>query len=141
MKIMYYYKTTLRLGGNTINEVVKVVSAPEFLVLGFIHGNDSLVNAKEIKVESIGIAEEKMRLKNLYDTALGKSEFSVDKIFGALGVLPQRLPEDTLELYGIEKMVSNANLADHKLPSTEEELQNENSFVATEEVDVADLMG
>ena len=46
---MYYYKVTLRLGGNTMNEVQKIVSAPEFLVLRFVHGPDALTDVTEIK--------------------------------------------------------------------------------------------
>lgn len=138
---MYYYKVTLRLGGNTMNEVQKVVSAPEFLVLRFVHGPDSLTDVTEIKNDPSNFAQEKARLKEVYDMALVKKDQSIDSIFGALGVLPARIPHELLDFYGIDpKGLPTARPDDHKLPKTEQELQNENKFVPTEEVSVADLM-
>ena len=138
---MYYYKVTLRLGGNTMNEVQKIVSAPEFLVLRFVHGPDSLTDVTEIKNDPSNFAQEKARLKEKYDMALVKKDQSIDSIFGALGVLPARLPYEDLDFYGIDPREKPSHkVDDHKLPKTEQELQNENKFVPTEEVSVADLM-
>lgn len=139
---MYYYETTLRLSGNTMNEVVKTVSAPEFLVLQFIHGPDALVKVSELADKPLSLSAEKNRLKETYEMALVKREQSIDGIFGALGVLPSRLPGDLLEQLNISEV-----------PQTEAEMlaeyrankaAKEQSIVIPdddEEVDVSELMG
>ena len=151
---MYYYKTTIRLNGNTMNEVVKIVSAPELLVLQFVHGGDAVVNAKEIKQVRVSPMKEKDRLKALYDNALIKRKQSIDNIFGALGVLPDRLPEHLMERYGLfddseinEEDIMNVARQKSKDPSVrmnqpkdQVEFDREETVFSEAEVDVADLM-
>lgn len=152
---MYYYKTTIRLNGNTMNEVVKIVSAPELLVLQFVHGGDAVVNAKEIKQVRVSPMEEKDRLKALYDNALIKRKQSIDNIFGALGVLPDRLPDHLLERFDIyddseidESDIVNVARQKSKDPSirmnepkNQVELDREQTVLSDDEVNVADIMG
>jgi hypothetical protein len=150
---MYYYKATLRLSGSTNNEVDKIVSAPEFLVLQYIHGVDCFTRVSEIKNERVDSFGEKKRLKSLYEMALVKRDQSVDNIFGALGVLPERLPDHMLNLYSIDpdkvmEQFSEDDIAKiaksgegfssvrHKNEAQEE---NENKIKSAEEVNVADL--
>ena len=150
MKIMYFYKVTLRLSGFMMNEVPKVVNAPEFLILQYIHGGDSLVNVSEIKNENINLMEERRRLKGTYDNSLSKKDQSVDKIFGPLGQLPTRLPFEILEKNNIDGSVELQEIGRADLdrvhynnssePKTEKELQNLESIVSAENVRVADLM-
>lgn len=153
---MYYYKTTLRLAGQTTNEVQKIVSAPEFLILGFIHGHDAHTKVEEIKNETVNISAEKDRLKALYEKALNRKKQSMDGIFGALGNLPSKLPQQFLEQYNIDgdgiievnpnevreiasKVVKSST--EKKSVKTQKEIENETSFVDPEEVNVADLLG
>ena len=151
---MYYYKTTLRLGGHTTNEVVKIVSAPEFLLIGFIHGQDALTKVKEVKTDKVDYAAEKDRLKQTYEVALRKNKQSVDSIFGALGNLPSRLPESYLEKYEInpeglididpedlKKSASTKAKVDPRAIKSPKEIENEKRIINPEEVNVADLMG
>jgi len=152
---MYYYKTTIRLNGNTMNEVVKIVSAPELLVLQFVHGGDAVVNAKEIKQVRVSPMKEKDRLKALYDNALIKRKQSIDNIFGALGVLPDRLPDHLLERFDIyddseidESDIVNVARQKSKDPSirmnepkNQVELDREQTVLSDDEVNVADIMG
>lgn len=149
---MHYYKTTLRLGGSTLNEVVKIVSAPEFLILQFIHGSDACTKVEEIKNEKIVLFAEKERLKILYESGLNRKDQSVDSIFGALGTLPERLPphlieqfnlgEDGLELYDPKEVAKKGKqTSDSRNQMTQTQVDNLNNVVSAEEVNVADLMG
>ena len=152
---MYYYKTTLRLNGSTVNEVVKIVSAPELLVLQYVHGSDAITRVKYVKQAKVRMMEEKQRLKALYDNALVKREQSIDSIFGALGVLPDRLPEHLLEQFGLfgdseideEDIVSIARQKSKdpsirmNQPKNQVEFDREATVFSAVEVDVADLMG
>ena len=152
---MYYYKTTIRLGGNTMNEVVKIVSAPEFLVLQFVHGGDALLNVSEVKQARINMMEEKQRLQACYDNALGKRKQSIDNIFGALGVLPDRLPQQTMERFGLyaDSEIDETDIVEVARqkskdpsvrmndPKNQVEYDRQNNIVSDQEVNVADLMG
>lgn len=99
---MQYYNIKLRLNGSTSNEVFKTVSAPELLVLQYIHGSDAVVNVDYDHTDrKLSNTEEKLRLKATYDQALIKREQSIDGIFGALGILPAQLPDEVMEMFGI----------------------------------------
>ena len=151
---MYYYKATVRLNGNTMNEVVKILSAPELLVLQFVHGGDAITNVRYIKQAKVRMMDEKQRLQSLYDNALLKREQSIDNIFGALGVLPDRLPEHLMERYGLfddseinEEDIMNVARQKSKDPSVrmnqpkdQVEFDREETVFSEAEVDVADLM-
>ena len=67
---MYFYKIKLRLNGNTMHEVDKLVTAPEFLVLQVVHGADSTINVQEVKNEKVSSADERERLRLIYGVAL-----------------------------------------------------------------------
>lgn len=84
-----------------MNEVREVYSAPQILIMQYIHGVDAITEVKSVKSEDINMREYKEQLKAMYDPALVKREQSIDKIFGALGQLPTRLPEDLLEKFDI----------------------------------------
>lgn len=131
---MHYYKTTLRLNGNLLNEVVKTVSAPEFLILQIIHGDDALVNVKEIGNEKISLVQEKQRLKDLYEMGLIKRDQSIDQIFGALGTIPDRLPSHLLEAFNIDEESPEAKILEEFRKAEDEDLFPEEDVVS-------DLMG
>lgn len=155
---MHYYKTTLRLSGSTLNEVVKIVSAPELLILQFMHGPDATTRVKEIKNEKINLFQEKGRLRDLYESGLKRQDQSIDKIFGALGTLPERLPPELLEQYDIyndpmtmvdpnvelEKVKDAARSGkvdkNDQSAKTQTEVDNLNRVIPAEEVNIGDLM-
>ena len=151
---MYHYKITLRLGGSPMNEVVKTVTAPELLVLQFVHGTDAIADVEELKNEKINYVQEKSRLKRLYDMSLTKRDQSIDNIFGALGTVPDRIPPELLERYNIEgdiPMITDGDilaLAGKKTRfkdkpasvKTPKEIEREQKVTPASEVNLADLM-
>ena len=137
-----------------MTEVVKVVTAPEFLILQYIHGSDALHKVEEVKNEKINLAKEKDRLRYLYSRALKKKEQSIDNIFGALGNLPNRLPDNLIEQFNlneegltlidpneIKKAAKAKNRSEKKTIKTDKEVENESRIANSDEVNVADLMG
>lgn len=98
---MQYYRAKIRLSGSTMNEVEKILSAPEVLVMQFIHGMDAVIHVTPHEKKAINTREEKDRMKGLYDKALVKRDQSIDTIFGPLGSVPEKLPEDMLERFDI----------------------------------------
>lgn len=139
---MHYYKTTLRLAGNTMNEVVKTVSVPELLILQFIHGVDSLTRVTLVDEKREDLYKLKQWLKERYDQALVKREQSVDNIFGALGVLPEVLPNELQQRFGlVEGDSSDEDLWDEDIDQSMIEAKNEQTIVPAEKVSVADLVG
>ncbi len=121
---MHIYKIKLRLGGSTSHEIMKTVTAPELLVMQFIHGDDSVLDVKEIKNLKIKNNLEKQRLRQHYDMALIKSEQSIDTIFGPMGVLPERLPDDLIERFGLDEEGLPLGADLDKNDSSEIDLQN-----------------
>lgn len=136
-----------------MNEVQKVLSAPEILILQYIHGVDSIVDVEKSKTEKIKLLEEKARLKGLYDQALVKRETSVDAIFGPLGSVPEELPGELLERYDIvdeddilsvaKSATRNEKASDRtqRLPETQVQADRLETFVPNNEVSMADIMG
>lgn len=98
---MQFYSAKVRLSGSPMNEVRDVYSAPQILIMQYIHGVDAITDVKPEKTEKMNMREYKEQLKAMYDPALVKREQSIDKIFGALGQLPTKLPDDLLERYDI----------------------------------------
>lgn len=98
---MQFYSAKVRLSGSTMNEVRGVYSAPKILIMQFLHGVEAITDIKKVKEDRINLREYKEQLKGMYDAALVKREQSIDKIFGALGQLPTKLPDDLLEMNGI----------------------------------------
>lgn len=157
---MQYYKTTVRLSGSTMNEVVKVVSAPEFLILQYIHGLDALVRVECIKKEKTNMAELRDELKGKYDRPLARNEQSVDKIFGPLGSLPLEIPEEMAQSMNIlqvhdegdtvleaaKKATKNTNIEkknkgqSNNLPRTKQEKENLEKITPAEEISADDLL-
>lgn len=84
-----------------MNEVRDVYSAPQILIMQYIHGVDAITEVKPVRSDAINMREYKEQLKAMYDSALVKRDQSIDKIFGALGQLPVRLPDDLLEKFDI----------------------------------------
>lgn len=150
---MQYYKAKVRLDGNPLNEVRKVLSAPEVLVLQYIHGVDAVIDVEVAKTEQTDLRQEKERLKALYDKALVKREQSIDTIFGPLGAVPKELPSDLLERYDIvdeddvvavAKHVTNKEKAQDKTgraPQTQLQADRVDTVVPAEEVDLNELAG
>jgi hypothetical protein len=142
---MHYYKTKIRLSGSVNNEIWKVVSAPELLLLQFIHGQDAVTDVKEIKNERIDLYAEKNRLKDLYNKSLLKREQTVDNIFGALAGLPERLPEEHLRKFSIRHeplaiFDKNRVAKVGQDLKDQEQLDNLNGVKSSDEVNLADLM-
>lgn len=148
---MHFYKAKIRLAGSTMNEVEKILSAPEILVLQYIHGVDAVVGVSFHSQEQINLREEKGRLKGLYDQALVKRDQSIDTIFGPLGSVPEQLPSDLAERFGmvdeddvlevaksVTKMDKRAN---HSQTMTQNEQDNLDRVIPAEEVNLQDLAG
>lgn len=146
---MQYYSAKLRLAGSTMNEVRDVWSAPEILILQYIHGVDAILEVKKVKDEKVNLREYKQELKAKYDQALVKREQSIDKIFGALGQLPTVLPDDLLERHDIvdeddvisvAKSVTRAEKREPREPQTQAEANRVDTLVPQNEIDMNDIM-
>lgn len=148
---MQYYSAKVRLSGSPMNEVRDVYSAPQILIMQYIHGVDAVVEVKKVKEEKINLREYKDTLKALYDPALTKREQSVDKIFGALGQLPTKLPDELLERYDIvdeDDVIAVAkaatrndkNAQSNHQPQTQLEADRLDTLVPANEIDVNDIM-
>lgn len=91
------YDATVRLGGSRNNEVRKNgVTAPEIMVLGAIHGTDSLTGITYTKkIEPRTDREERERLMRVYEgTEVSKRGF-VARIFGPSTIpLPREVESD-----------------------------------------------
>lgn len=148
---MQYYTAKVRLAGSTMNEVQKILSAPEILVLQYIHGVDAIVSVKYFEERRTNLREEKERLKGLYDQALIKREQSIDTIFGPLGSVPEQLPSDLVERFGmvdesdvisVAKSVTAADKrANHSQTMTQNEQDRMDRIIPAEEVSMEDLAG
>lgn len=148
---MQYYKAKIRLAGSTMNEVQKVLSAPEILVLQYIHGVDAIVSVKVIEEKRVNLREEKERLKGLYDQALVKRDQSIDTIFGPLGSVPEQLPSDLVERFGmvdesdvisVAKNVTQIDKrANHSQSMTQNEQERMDRIVPADEVALEDMAG
>ena len=148
---MQYYKAKIRLSGSTMNEVEKIFSAPEILVQQYIHGVDAVVNVSYHETRQISLREEKDRLKGLYDQALIKREQSIDKIFGPLGSVPEQLPSDLVERFGMvdeDDVISVAKnvtqmdkRANHSQIMTQNEQDRIDRVIPAHEVALEDLAG
>jgi hypothetical protein len=148
---MQYYKCKVRLSGSPLNEVQKVLSAPEILVMQYIHGVDSIVDVKLIDEKQVNLREEKERLKGLYDQALVKREQSIDTIFGPLGSVPERLPSDLVERFGmvdeddvisVAKSVTKSDKKhNHSQTMTQNEQDRVDRLIPEDEVNLKDLAG
>ncbi len=147
---MQFYSAKVRLSGSTMNEVRDIFSAPEILLMQFIHGGDAISEIKLVREERKNMAEFKDMLKAKYDQALVKRKQSIDGIFGALGQLPTKLPENLLEKYDIideddavavAKSVTRAdkNQANH-LPQNDLEAQRLDRVIPASEVNMDDIM-
>lgn len=148
---MHFYKAKIRLSGSTMNEVEKILSAPEILVLQYIHGVDAIVGVSFHRQEQVNLREEKGRLKGLYDQALIKREQSIDTIFGPLGSVPEQLPPDLVERFGMvdeDDVISVAKnvtamdkRANHSQTMTQNEQERLDRVIPAEEVNLQDLAG
>ena len=131
-----------------MNEVRDVYSAPEILILQYIHGVDAITDIKKARKEPTNTREHKSLLKSKYDQALVKRDQSIDKIFGALGDLPNVLPDHILEendivdeddVIAIAKSATKAEKRNNA-PKNLTQQNNIDSFVPEDEVDLDDLM-
>lgn len=148
---MQYYKAKIRLAGSTMNEVQKTLSAPEILVLQYIHGVDAVVNVRFHEEKSVNLREEKDRLKSLYDQALIKRDQSIDTIFGPLGSVPEQLPSDLVERFGMvdeDDVISVAKnvtqmdkRSNHSQTMTQNEQDRMDNVIPADQVALEDLAG
>lgn len=153
---MQYYSAKIRLSGSPMNEVQKIFSVPEILVLQYIHGVDSVVNVKFHEQKIVNLREEKERLKSLYNMALVKRDQSIDKIFGPLGTVPEILPTDLVERFGVDlfededgadviavaKQITKFDKRrDHFQTMTPTEQERMDRVVPTEQIVLEDLAG
>ena len=146
---MHYYNAKIRLAGSTMNEVQKIFSAPEILVLQYIHGVDAVVNVTFQRQETVNLREEKGRLKGLYDQALVNREQSIDTIFGPLGSVPEQLPSDLMERFGmadendvlavVKNITQMDKRANHAQTMTQNEQERMDRIIPAEEVNLQDL--
>lgn len=143
---MQYYKAKLRLSGSTSNEVRGIYSAPEILILQYIHGVDAVVEVQYLKTEQTNLRNFKDMLKGKYDQALVKRDQSIDKIFGALGQLPNELPGHLLEKFDIVDeadvlaIAKSATRKDKSHVVTQQEQDRKQRLVPQEEVSMEDIM-
>ncbi len=98
-KTMQHYKALVRLAGNILHEVPKDnLTAPEIILLRFIHGDDAVVSIKKFspsgKKNKVNQKQETERLKMKY----GEQKFS--QVFGGgyIDKLPMVLEGFTSEL-------------------------------------------
>jgi hypothetical protein len=134
-----------------MNEVQKVLSAPEILIMQYIHGTDAVVDVAKSKNEKINVSQEKQRLKGLYDQSLVKRDTSIDAIFGPLGAVPTELPAELLERYDIvdeddilavAKSVTKQDKADSRYePQTQVQADRLETLVDPSELSMDDIMG
>jgi hypothetical protein len=134
-----------------MNEIEKIFSAPEILVLQYIHGVDAVVGVEVHEEKRINLREEKERLKGLYDQALVKREQSIDTIFGPLGSVPEQLPSDLVERFGmvdeddvisVAKSVTKADKREnHSQTMTQNEQDRMDRVIPAEQVSLQDLAG
>lgn len=148
---MQFYSAKVRLSGSTMNEVRDVFSAPQILIMQYMHGVEAITEIKLAHSEKLNMGEYKNTLRAMYDPALVKREQSIDKIFGALGQLPTKLPDDLLEMNGIideDDVVAVAKAAtkadknaqsSHQPQNTLEEQRLEN-LVDESQVNMDDIM-
>lgn len=148
---MQYYSAKVRLAGSPMNEVRDVYSAPQILIMQYLHGVDAISDLKKVKEEKINMSEYKSTLKAMYDPALVKRDQSIDKIFGALGQLPTALPDDLLERHDIvdeddviavAKHVTRTdkNAQSSHQPQSQLEADRLQTLVPQNEIDVNDIM-
>lgn len=148
---MQYYSAKVRLSGSTMNEVRDVYTAPQILIMQYMHGVDAITEIKFVKEEKMNLRDYKEQLRGMYDAALVKREQSIDKIFGALGQLPTKLPEDMLEMHGIideddviavAKSVTKSDKSTQSAypPKNDLETQRIDRVVPQNEVNMDDLM-
>lgn len=148
---MQYYSAKLRLSGSTTNEVRGIYSAPEILILQYIHGVDSIIEIEKFEVRKLNLREYKDTLKAKYDSALVRREQSIDKIFGALGQLPTQLPdhifedntiEDEDDVISVAKSVtkSDKGAGNVNMPKDSAEAQRLDKVIPQAEVSMDDIM-
>lgn len=148
---MQFYSAKVRLSGNTMNEVRDVFSAPQILIMQYMHGVDAITDIKPERVEKLNMREYKDTLRAMYDPALVKREQSVDKIFGALGQLPTKLPDDLLEMNGIideddviavakAATKSDKNAQSNHQPQTQVEADRLDTLVPQNKINMDDIM-
>ena len=150
---MQYYNATIRLAGSTMNEVQKTLTAPEVLILQYVHGVDAVVKVSLCKKELINLSAEKSRLKALYDQALVKRDQSVDTIFGPLASLPTVLPDELTEQFNIidtDDMISAVKSVtrrdksidkSQRLPQNQTQADRIEAVVPPEQVSLEDMAG
>ncbi len=148
---MQFYSAKVRLSGSTMNEVRDVFSAPQILIMQYMHGVEAITEIKPVREEKLNLREYKETLRGMYDAALVKREQSIDKIFGALGQLPTKLPQDVLEMNGIideddvvavAKATTKAdkNAQSSYQPKNDLETQRLDTLVPQNQVNVDDIM-
>lgn len=146
---MQYYSAKLRLAGSPMNEVRDVWSAPEILILQYIHGVDAIFDLKKVREEKTNLREFKEMLKAKYDQALVKRDQSIDKIFGALGQLPTVLPDDILQQHDIvdeddviavAKQTTRNEKHSSREPQNQTEANRIDTLVPQNEIDMNDIM-
>lgn len=86
---MHVYNVKVQLGGNVLNEVHKVATAPEVLLLRGIHGEGSVTIEGRKGVDKKGHANERARLVGLY----GQSPENIALLEKLLG--PDHMPLPT----------------------------------------------
>lgn len=101
---MLQYVATVRIAGSTQHvQTGKVVTIPEIAVLRHVHGTDAVsitgkAPAATTKVDGMSErprtdADERERLRKIYDRPTPDSEPITDKLFGPLAKLPTRLSD------------------------------------------------
>lgn len=148
---MQFYSAKVRLSGSTMNEVRDVFSTPQILIMQYMHGVDAITDIKPAKVEKLNMTEYKSTLRAMYDPALVKRDQSVDKIFGALGQLPTKLPDEVLEqndiideddVVAVAKATTKAdkNAQSNHQPQTQAEADRLDTLVPQNQVNMDDIM-
>jgi hypothetical protein len=144
---MQYYALKLRLSGSPMNEVRDVFSAPEVLIMQYIHGVDAISDIKVVKDERIvNMRDFKDSMKAKYDQSLTRRNQSIDKIFGALGQLPTTLPDDLLEMHDlideddVVAVAKNVTKQAKRSVRTDIEQRRLDLVVPSQEVDIGKVM-
>ena len=96
---MDIFSCKIRLAGSTTNEVFRGrLTAPEVIMLGAIHGSDSIIDLKRIGSQNTVHAEERDRLGRLY------GDERVEKLFGPEHrELPIKVPSYTGDVLPVDE--------------------------------------
>lgn len=152
---MRAYSCKVLLAGNLLNQVPKILTAPEIQIMRWLHGGDAVIDISlysEDYAEFKGVRrwtqqDERDRLQAEYDQYLkaernGRNPTSVDQMFGMFNALPEALPEGLLdeeldddEYLAREEIIAQSNAVAEKVKRPKDRPTNKPAPAPVEIVD------